>query len=428
MLDRDANATITDTDPGTPMGNLFRRYWMPFLTADELPSPDCEPVRVRLMGEDLLAFKDTDGQVGLVDELCAHRRAPLWFGRNEDRGLRCVYHGWKYDVTGACVDMPAEPPESTFKNRIRLKAYPARESGGVIWAYLGPPELIPPLPDLEWRLLPDSHRYLFRYDVDSNYLQAMEGDDDSSHASFLHSTISGGIDRVPTPGQRFTDYWMKGKSPRFHIQETDTGILTGAQRPAGEGAHYWRITQWLMPFYSVIPAEAGSILFCNVRVPADNETSLYFRIVYHPNRPLTAEELYTYTAVGERFAEVLPGTHRTKENRSNNYLIDRSLQRRHSYTGIKSTQAQDMAMTDGMGAIVDRSQEHLGTSDMAIIRMRRALLRAAKQLEQGVEPFGPAHPQDYRVRSAALVLPEGVAFAEGQRVVGSTVPCRSSRT
>lgn len=158
MLKPDENELVTCTGPDTPMGAFFRRFWLPIMLAEELPAPDCPPVRARILGEDLVAFRDTAGKIGLLEAHCAHRRAHLFFGRNEECGLRCVYHGWKYDVDGNCVDMPSEPADSQFKEKIKLTAYPCQEQGGVIWSYMGPRELMPEMPALEWARVPDSHR------------------------------------------------------------------------------------------------------------------------------------------------------------------------------------------------------------------------------------------------------------------------------
>src|SRR5579884_1719760 len=192
MLTKEENEYITRTGPGTPMGALFRRYWMPALLSEELPEPDGAPVQVRLLGEDLVAYRDSAGQVGLLGEFCPHRKASLFLGRNEERGLRCVYHGWKFDVTGACVDMPNEPAESNFKDKIRHTAYPCREAGGVVWAYMGPRERMPELPQFEWTLVPDSQRVVSKLHQANNWLQGLEGGIDSSHVSFLHSSRQSG--------------------------------------------------------------------------------------------------------------------------------------------------------------------------------------------------------------------------------------------
>ncbi len=181
MLTREQNELVTRIGPGAPMGNLLRRYWIPILLAEELPENECPPVRVKLLSERLLAWRDTQGRYALTDEFCAHRGVSLWFGRNEENGLRCPYHGWKYDYTGQCIEVPSEPQESGFCNKIKLKSYPLVESGGILWAYMGPPELKPPLPAFEWTELPPTHRYVSKRWQECNYLQAMEGGIDSSH-------------------------------------------------------------------------------------------------------------------------------------------------------------------------------------------------------------------------------------------------------
>lgn len=422
MLSEQENELLTKTGPGTLMGDYFRRFWIPFLTSDELPGPDSPPVRVTLLHEELVAFRETGGRVGLVDAYCAHRGSPLFYARNEECGLRCVYHGWKYDLDGQCVDMPSEPPGSTFKEKVRLAAYPTRESGGVIWAYMGPKEHVPELPDLEWRMVPDSHRYMVKYLVDSNYMQAMEGDDDTSHVSFLHSTLEQGIDsNLLGRNKEIVDYWITGKSPRLFVDETDFGLLTGSQRPAGEEAYYWRITPWLEPGYSLIPNDPGKPILCNVRVPVDDARSLHFRIVAHPYRPLTADELDNYVNGGSFYAETIPGTPFPVANIDNDYLIDREIQKTKTYTGIKGIPTQDRAVTERMRpsrfsrGVVERSQEHLGTSDTTIIKMRRRLLRNARALSEGVEPYPATHPSVYTVRPPAVKLPRDVAFQEGAK-------------
>ena len=190
MLSPEENELVTRTDAGTPMGEVMRRYWMPAALASELPEPDCPPIRVRLLGEKLVAFRDSQGRVGLIDEFCAHRRASLFLGRNEESGLRCVYHGWKYDTRGTCLDMPNEPAESNFKHAVRLKAYATAELGGLIWAYMGSPEKIPPLPKFEWTQVPENYRHLSKMWQECNWLQALEGAIDNAHAGFLHRALT----------------------------------------------------------------------------------------------------------------------------------------------------------------------------------------------------------------------------------------------
>src|SRR3954452_16002321 len=186
MITAKQNDDLTRTGPGTLMGDLFRRYWIPALHAAELPEPDCPPVRVKLLGEKLVAFRDTQGRLGLIDEFCAHRGVSLWFGRNEECGLRCPYHGWKYDVTGQCIEIPSEPEKSGFRAMIKLRAYPLVERGGVLWTYMGSPEHRPDLPEFEFAMVPREQSYTSKRLQYCNWLQAMEGGIDSSHVSWLH--------------------------------------------------------------------------------------------------------------------------------------------------------------------------------------------------------------------------------------------------
>src|SRR3982751_776688 len=189
MLTREENELLTRVGPGTPMGNLLRRYWLPAMLAEEVPTPESPPIRVRLLGEDLVAFRDTYSQVGLIAANCPHRGASLFFGRNEEGGIRCVYHGWKFDTSGQCVDMPSEPAESNFKSKIKATAYPCREQGGLIWTYMGPLAEPPGLPELEFTLVPDEQRYISKRYQPTSFAQALEGEIDQSHVSFLHSSL-----------------------------------------------------------------------------------------------------------------------------------------------------------------------------------------------------------------------------------------------
>ena len=228
MTTREQNDFLTQTGPGTPMGDLFRRYWIPALLASEITEPDGPPVRVKLMSERLLAFRDSDGKVGLIDEFCAHRGVSLWFGRNEEGGLRCPYHGWKYDVTGQCTEVPSEPVESGYCSKIKLKSYPCVELGDVIWAYMGPPELQPPLPGFEWARVPAAHRFVSRRTQECNWLQAMEGGIDSVHVSFLHRHDLRSDPLHVGQGAEFT----RETDARFEVVETDGGMVIGVRRPA----------------------------------------------------------------------------------------------------------------------------------------------------------------------------------------------------
>jgi phenylpropionate dioxygenase-like ring-hydroxylating dioxygenase large terminal subunit len=415
------NELLTRTNAGTPMGELLRRFWVPCLTAEELAQPDGEPVRITIMGEDLLAFRDTSGRAAIVDAYCAHRGAPLFYGRNEECGLRCIYHGWKYDADGNCVDMPNEPPYSRFKERIKLKAYPVREAGGLIWAYMGPADKVPDMPGLEWLSAPADHTYIEKYLVESNFAQAVEGDHDSSHASALHSSLANKFTDEFVNGQtQFSGYHMTDKAPKLFVLDTDYGILTGARRNATPQTYLWRLVAWMKPFYSLIAAEPGRPFLINVRVPIDDENSWFFRVSFHPTQTI-ATERDAYQHSSSLYSEKIGGTFRSTENMDNDYLIDRAAQRTRTYSGIKSVPAQDRAVTErarslpGRPGTQNRGEEHLGSADAAIIQIRKSLLRSARELQAGHEPALARTPGAYRLRAPALELPRDVPFEEGAR-------------
>jgi len=379
-----------------------------------------------------VVFRDTGGAIGLVADNCSHRGASLFFGRNEEEGLRCVYHGWKFDRSGACVDMPNEPAESNFKNKVRVTAYPCREVNGIVWAYLGPQDRTPDMPELGFNLVPADQMYSLKILVESNYLQAMEGDIDSSHSSFLHAALAGppeaGFHARRAAGtavlrgqaldfsrdQQRAQMQAADPAPRFTTKDTDFGVLIGAARRAGATEDYWRITPWLMPGYSLIPKAPGDIPSqCNARVPRDDGTSWFFRIRWHPARPLNAAERADFEVGGVFFPDLILGSFRPVDNRDNDYHIDREKQRTVSVSGIKSIPQQDRAVTESMGPVYDRTREHLGTADSGIIAVRRRLLRLARQLGEGQEPYPAAHGGVYKILAPALTLPRDVPFDEG---------------
>jgi phenylpropionate dioxygenase-like ring-hydroxylating dioxygenase large terminal subunit len=415
MLSREENQLLTQTAPGTPMGELFRRFWLPALIPNELPEPDCPPVRLRILHEDLVAFRDTNGKVGILDALCPHKLAPLFFGRNEECGLRCVYHGWKFDVDGNCVEMANEPPESAFRDKVKVKAYSVEEWGGLIWVYMGPAHLKPELPQFEWARVPETHRHLARWLQTTNWAQGMEGEIDTSHISFLHRWM----DQSQAPQRRNAqrNFTIVDGAPILTLNQTDYGFVYGARRNTGNGDYYWRVTQWLYPMWSVIAAQTWPI-GGRAWVPIDDENTNVFGYNYNAEAPLTEEQV-TMIESGRAFP---PRTTREKHmladgtvidhnvgvaNKTNDFLIDRAMQRTVNFTGIWGVNEQDRGLQEGMGRIVDRSREHLGTADQATIAGRRALLRMARDLQEGIEPAIAHQGAKYGVRSMDIVSPEG---------------------
>src|SRR5580700_8693283 len=350
MLTREQNELLTRTGPGTSVGNLLRRYWVPFLLSGELPEPECPPVRVKLLSERLLAFRDTQGRLGLIDEFCAHRGVSLWFGRNEEGGLRCPYHGWKYDVSGRCIEVPSEPEESGYCEKIRLKSYPCVERGGIIWTYMGPPEQRPHPPDFEWTNVPAGHRYVSKRLQECNYLQALEGGIDSSHVAFLHA---GDLKSDPLHrGSKGSSYHLGDLNPVFEVFESPGGLYIGVRRNAEQGHYYWRVTPWIMPWYTIVPPYGDNALNAHAWVPIDDENCFTWTFTYHPTRPLSEMELSTMRGGGGLHVEFVPGTFRPRINKDNDYMIDRAAQRaRLSYSGVKGIAMSDASVQESMGPV-----------------------------------------------------------------------------
>ena len=392
------------------MGELMRRYWIPLLQSADLPAPDGPPHRVRLLGEDLLVFRDSAGRVGLLNQTCPHRGASLFFGRNEEGGLRCVYHGWKFDVTGRCIDMPTEPAGSPLSRGVRANAYACRERQGIIWAYLGPRAEPPPLPELGWALVPPPQRGALRYQRDCNWLQALEGDIDTAHLGWLHARFGedGGREVAFGEEDRLRDIVTRDTRPVLEIADTPAGIMVAARRDHGASDYYWRITQFQMPIFTSVPS-IGSQRRAKAWVPIDDTHTLVWEPNWHPTDPLAQQHQSGKDRIpssGMRWGEGEPGG-RFVASQENDYLIDRERQRRRNYSGLEeSPPLQDGAIQESMGPIVDRSREHLGSSDAAIIRVRQRLREAALRLrDSGEEPPGVESPAAYRTYGSQMLLP-----------------------
>jgi phenylpropionate dioxygenase-like ring-hydroxylating dioxygenase large terminal subunit len=394
------------------MGELFRRFWLPVMLSEELPAPDCPPVRARIMGEDLLGFRDSEGRVGLVDAYCPHRGAPLFFGRNEEGGLRCVYHGWKFDVEGRCLEIPNALEGETYREKVSLTAYPARDRGGLIWAYLGPPDRVPPMPAFGWLDLPADHYYVQKLVLECNYLQQAEGEMDPTHGAFLHRTLNDSNSFLFGINAANPDA-LDAMARCAVVKDTAYGVVNGMTRRGKGGNTIVNVNHCMLPSFNTAPifAQGGRVTGPwqnNFRVPVDDEHVLLYRLRWQPDDPLSQQERFADMYEGVRFAEVLPGTFRMKENKQNDYLVDRSAQKNYSFTGIKSLIAQDVAIVeDQRGPLMDRTREHLVSEDEVIIRMRARMLSAARDLLEGQEPPEPFRPEVYSVRSANFALPEG---------------------
>jgi len=425
MLSKADNDLITNISPGEPMGDLFRRFWLPIALSEELPGPDSVPLRVEMMDEKLVAFRDTDGRVGLMDAYCPHRGAPLFFGRNEENGLRCIYHGWKFDVDGVCVDIPNAPEGEVFKAKIKAKRYPCVEAGDMIWAYMGPAEKEPPFPEFEWTKLPKENRYVSKFVMECNYLQAMEGDYDPSHGPFLHSKIEGGP-QGPQFGTQVrrrmretpeNEPFPRAIGPRRQteadkaawgvIEDTDSGLLF-IQYGERDGNKVATVAPWMMPIYATAGQSAGTnTMSTNIRVPINNEKIWFYRLRWSYDA-LPEKEIEEYKHGGWFYPELIPGTYVGVQNVHNDYKIDRQVQRNFTYSGIPCFPLQDISMMENQwGALADRTQEHLTSSDFQIIYVRRRLLKAAKALMQGVEPQEPWNPKGYAYHRASVVTSEG---------------------
>jgi phenylpropionate dioxygenase-like ring-hydroxylating dioxygenase large terminal subunit len=414
MLRKEQNELLTRTGPGTPMGALFRSYWVPALLAAELPENECPPVRVKLLSERLLAFRDTQGRYGLIDEFCAHRGVSLWFGRNEESGLRCPYHGWKYDVTGQCIEVPSEPVESGFCNKIKLKSYPLVERGGVLWTYMGPAEKQPPLPEWEFATVPAAQSFMSKRWQESNWLQALEGGIDSSHVSFLHRSD---LETDPLfKGAKGNKYNLADAQPYFEVVESPGGLYIGARRNADNGNYYWRITQWVMPSFTMIPPRGDHPVHGHFWIPIDDENCWTWSFDYRPNRALTEQELTAMRDGQGIHAKCIPGTFHPLANKDNDYLMDRAAQKAgKTYSGVEGFAMQDASLQESMGPVVDRTKENLVSTDNGIIMARHRLMRAAKALaDKGVAPPG-VEPVHQRVRSASVVLPPDQPFKDAAR-------------
>ncbi len=402
-MNQHTSQILTQASAGTAMGNLMRRYWVPVVCSREIAEPDCPPVKVQLMGEKLLAFRDSSGSPALISEFCTHRGVSLYFGRNEEMGIRCSYHGLKFNRHGECVDVPSAPNSPQVCERMRIQAYPCIERGSVVWAYMGPPEHQPAAPEVEWCTLPESHVYVTRRLQECNYLQAMEGGIDTAHVSFVHKYE---VDTDPMhQGVKALDYIKADGNVQFTIENTSFGLTLYGKRNGEPDSNYWRVTQWIFPWYTLIPPFGAHSLAGHVWVPIDDHNCWAWSINFHPDKPLSEHELEVMRAgKGIHVEYESPTSLRPLANKDNDYLIDRVAQKeKRSYSGVFGFSAQDYSLQESMGPIQDHEAERLLSTDKAIVMARRMLQQATQDLAQGKAPPALDAPS-HRVRAAGVLL------------------------
>lgn len=385
-MTREENEILTRVGPGTPMGELLRRYWQPAALSEDLP-PGGLPRPVRLLGEDLVLFRDDKGRVGLLGIHCSHRGTDLSYGRLEDGGLRCIYHGWLYDIHGKCLEQPGEPNGGSNRDSIRHLAYPCEEMGGLIFTYMGPGE--PPLiPDYEALTVPDGQRAIRRYFQECNYLQGNEGNIDPVHLSFLHRQFQQGpgFDRRQGVGIRGTEsspyvLYSKDAQPAVDVEVTDFGVRIFTVRRIGEDKNYLRVSNFVIPNLSAIPGETGGDGYTvNWHVPIDDARHWKYMITFRRSAPID-KELFR-----RRYEEETTPDFRLNRNKSNSYLQNREEMKSRSFSGMGSLfAAHDAFATESQGPIQDRTQEHLVSSDKAIVAARKLLLKAIEDVREGRE-------------------------------------------
>jgi phthalate 4,5-dioxygenase len=420
MLSHQENDALTQVGSGTVMGEVFRLYWIPFYPGHQLLA-DGQPKRVKILGEDLVVFRDSDGRVGLIENACPHRGAPLMYGRNEECGLRCVYHGWKFDVEGNVIDMPAEPENSKLHQRIKAKTYPCVERNNVLWTYMGPDLDAPPLPQIEWNLLPAENVVVSFRVQECNWLQALEGEIDSAHAPILHSRIddSGAInDWIATRDLR----------PKFKIEKQPFGLSIASKRDVGGEMAYWRVNQFMLPFWTLVPPQSKfPELSGHAWIPMDDENTLCLMFSYTPKEPFyprsraLLEDGHKGRETGHAsrncFAPRPPATPYadfwTKYNPENGYQFDYTAQQSTYFSGLPGLWIQDAACQSGVMPIYDRSKENLCASDAGVVSTRRLLAKTISEFhENGTRPIGVDHPETFMVRSVSIKLPQDEPWME----------------
>ena len=407
MTTASEGAELTQVGPGTVMGHLMRQYWLPALMSSELER-DGPPTRLMLLGEKLIAFRDSAGRVGVMDHRCPHRCASLFLGRNEEGGLRCLYHGWKYDVAGNCLDMPSVPEHQDFKHKVKARAYRTVERAGLVWVHMGDRAEAPPLPGFEILDMPEDEINVSLIQRDCNWLQALEGEIDTSHFGFLHG---GHVDPDDVPESDPFYYTITNRAPQYHVSDAPWGTQYAGYRAAGPGRTYWRFANFLFPCWSQAPnGEFQSHMHARGWVPLDDGHTMFVFIWWKHARSAQSLPQPAFKdgrpigGTGRSGLKFLPNTTewlgrwRMAMNEGNDWGMDRAAQRSNAiYSGIDGIHLQDQAITESMGPITDHGFEHLSPADQMITRTRRRLLLAARSLrDEGRLPPGVADGSLYR--------------------------------
>jgi phenylpropionate dioxygenase-like ring-hydroxylating dioxygenase large terminal subunit len=419
---REENDQLTRVGPGSVMGNLFRQYWIPVVPITDLQEAAGRPLRVKLLGEDLVLFRTGSGKAGLIGAYCPHRLGPLYFGRVEDDGLRCPYHGWKYAPGGKCIEMPNVPAEQRFADQVQHQGYPCVERGGIIWAYMGLAKELPAIPDFEFLRVSSGNRHYRLFFQNCNYLQALEGGIDPTHVMWLHSPYDLSDEELAKQQpdqQRFANKSGERTPLDVEIVETPGGFTYAAKRPLDNGKSLWRVNQFIMPFYTMPPG--GDVKQARAYIPVDDENCVKWQIKYYPSdaakqateeKPLApfAAEAYDPPTNSVPFGHI-----RAQAKRSNDYMIDWDVHQNRRF-GVAGVNLQDICVTENEGPtpILDRTKEHLCAGDLSTIKARLMLLDAARALrELGTSPPGASDTSIYRVRGASKVVPDSIDWFEG---------------
>ena len=409
MLTHEENDLLCRVEGSAPMGQLMRRHWVPACLSEEVAEPDGAPLKVRLLGEDLVVFRDTDGRLGVLDEHCPHRRASLALGRNEECGLRCLYHGWKVDVDGNVLEMASEPAESGLVQKVKHKAYPVHEAGGFVWTYMGPPGEMPAFEPPAFAPMPEAKVSIVKIHVAANWAQILEGQIDSAHSSSLHSSdmVPARVDRAKATEST----WLRpstDKAPRLQAQQTSYGFRYAAiRRPIANAAthDYVRITVYIAPFTALIPPN-NAYNVATVLAPTDDTNTVFYFIAWSERDGIDQEAWRKFN--GAQPGIDLHADFTNLRTRTNNYLQDRQAMKLGNFTGIHGIPNQDIAMWETMGPIADRTRERLGASDLAVVEFRRIMVEAAKQIRDGGPALGTTQPHipHTRIKSFEGVVPK----------------------